>query len=64
MLDGWLLLNLDIHSKILGITWLIVGVIYLLFLTKGFKQRPHMADLFAKDGAFESKEESEEPINL
>lgn len=64
LLDGWLLFNLDIHSKILGITWLIVGIIYLLFLTKGFKQRPQMADLFAKDEALALKEEQEEPINL
>ncbi|MFD1707417.1 APC family permease [Siminovitchia sediminis] len=40
VLDFWLLLNLDIHSKVLGSIWFALGLIYLFFLTKGFKQRP------------------------
>ncbi|WHY92456.1 APC family permease [Neobacillus cucumis] len=40
VLDIWLLVNLDIHSKILGGIWLAAGVVYLIFLTKGFKNRP------------------------
>ncbi|WP_339164499.1 amino acid permease [Siminovitchia sp. FSL W7-1587] len=40
VLDIWLLLNLDIHSKVLGSIWFALGFIYLLFLTKGFKQKP------------------------
>ncbi len=40
LLDFWLLLNLDIHSKVLGSIWFALGLVYLLFLTKGFKQRP------------------------
>lgn len=40
VLDIWLLLNLDIHSKVLGSIWFALGFIYLIFLTKGFKQKP------------------------
>ncbi|TDK64092.1 APC family permease [Bacillus salipaludis] len=40
VLDIVLLLNLDIHSKILGVGWVILGFIYLFALTKGFKQQP------------------------
>jgi putrescine importer len=32
--------KLDIHSLALGITWMTVGFIYLLYLTKMFKERP------------------------
>ncbi|WP_100401615.1 APC family permease [Bacillus sp. FJAT-42315] len=39
-LDLWLLINLDIHSKVLGSIWFVIGFIYMLFLTKGFKQKP------------------------
>lgn len=37
-LDIWLLVNLDGYSKLLGCIWFVAGVIYLLFLTKGFKK--------------------------
>ncbi len=47
VLDIWLLLNLDVHSKVLGSIWIIAGVIYLTYLTKGFKQRPPEIDLSA-----------------
>lgn len=40
VLDIWLLINLDIHSKVLGSIWFLLGVLYLAFLTKGFKKRP------------------------
>ncbi|EJQ37633.1 hypothetical protein IEE_05192 [Bacillus cereus BAG5X1-1] len=39
-LDILLLLNLDVYSKVLGISWLIIGCIYLLVLTKGLKKQP------------------------
>ncbi|WP_042351272.1 APC family permease [Bacillus massiliigorillae] len=45
VLDIWLLINLDSHSKILGSIWFVCGLIYLLFLTKGLKQRPPQMDL-------------------
>jgi amino acid transporter len=33
-------LNLDVHSKILGFSWLAVGIIYLAATTGGFKKLP------------------------
>jgi putrescine importer len=33
-----LLIKLDVHSLLLGGVWLIFGVIYLIFLTKGFRK--------------------------
>lgn len=36
----WFMTKLDIHSLALGITWMTVGFIYLLYLTKMFKERP------------------------
>ncbi|MFJ7936744.1 APC family permease [Sporosarcina sp. NPDC096371] len=39
-LDILLLVNLDVHSKILGASWLLIGCIYLFRLTKGFKEQP------------------------
>lgn len=49
ILDIWLLINLDIHSKVLGSIWFCVGFVYLLFLTKGFKKKPPQMDLSAAD---------------
>ncbi len=39
LLDLWLLINLDKYSLILGSVWFVLGVVYLLFLTKGFRNR-------------------------
>lgn len=39
LLDIWLFLNLDKSSLMLGGIWLIAGIIYLFFLTKGFKTK-------------------------
>jgi amino acid transporter len=36
--------KLDIHSMILGSSWLLVGLVYLLYLTKFFRQRPPELD--------------------
>jgi len=47
VLDIWLLLNLDTYSKILGAIWALAGIIYLTYLTKGFKKRPPEMDLSA-----------------
>lgn len=52
-LDFWLLLNLDIHSKVLGSIWFALGLVYLFFLTKGFKQRPPELHLGADDESAE-----------
>ncbi|WP_330219164.1 APC family permease [Peribacillus butanolivorans] len=40
VLDLWLLVNLDIHSKVLGGIWFVLGFVYMLVLTKGFKESP------------------------
>ncbi|PEL10468.1 APC family permease [Bacillus sp. AFS017336] len=32
--------KLDVHSMVLGSIWLVVGLVYLLYLTKFFRQRP------------------------
>lgn len=45
VLDIWLLINLDTPSKILGSIWFACGLIYLVFLTKGLKQKPPQIDL-------------------
>jgi putrescine importer len=39
-LIGLFFINLDKHSLILGGTWLLIGFIYLLNLTKMFRQPP------------------------
>ncbi|MFS0646348.1 APC family permease [Siminovitchia sp. 179-K 8D1 HS] len=39
-LNIWLFFNLDIHALTLGTIWAVIGLIYLLFLTKAFKQEP------------------------
>lgn len=46
LLDFWLFINLDNHSLMLGSIWFSLGILYLLFLTKGFKKpAPTMAAL-------------------
>lgn len=37
-LDIWLFVNLDTYSLVLGSVWFLLGFVYLLFLTKGFKK--------------------------
>ncbi|HWO98725.1 MAG TPA: APC family permease [Bacillus sp. (in: firmicutes)] len=46
-------MKLDIHSMILGSTWLFVGFIYLLYSTKMFKKRP--PELYFAEGEGEVK---------
>jgi putrescine importer len=38
--DVYLLLQLDGLAKILGLTWLVLGIIYLAVLTRGFRRPP------------------------
>lgn len=40
LLTAWLLVNLDVYSKVLGGVWFGCGVLYLMYMTKGFKQKP------------------------
>ncbi len=37
LLDIWLFINLDSYSLLLGTIWFGVGIVYLCFLTRGFK---------------------------
>lgn len=43
-LNIWLFTNLDIHALTLGSIWAVIGFIYLLILTKGFKKEPPEMD--------------------
>ncbi|MFI9615843.1 hypothetical protein ACIHCM_29890 [Streptomyces sp. NPDC052023] len=38
--DLWLLANLDGKALILGTTWLALGICYLAYLTRGFRNPP------------------------
>lgn len=38
--DLYLLVSLDGHALTLGCIWLAIGLVYLTYLTKGFKQQP------------------------
>ncbi|WP_206922483.1 APC family permease [Alicyclobacillus suci] len=40
LFDGWLWLNLDKNALRLGAIWLACGVVYLIFLTRGFRRVP------------------------
>ncbi|WP_067927572.1 APC family permease [Alicyclobacillus shizuokensis] len=51
--DAWLWLNLDRNAMILGAIWLVVGLIYLTVLTRGFRVAPpemRLDDWTAMDG--------------
>ena len=38
--DFYLLLNLDGRAKLIGVAWLALGVVWLAWLTRGFRQSP------------------------
>jgi amino acid transporter len=42
--DVLLLLNLDSHAKVLGLVWLVLGVVYLGYLTQFFRVAPPEMD--------------------
>jgi len=42
--DFWLLLNLDVNALTLGGVWTAIGFLYLLYLTRFFKQHPPELD--------------------
>ncbi|WP_018662012.1 APC family permease [Heyndrickxia acidiproducens] len=46
---GVLWLNLERNSFLLGITWAVIGFVYLVFITKGFKVSPAVIDFPAED---------------
>jgi putrescine importer len=39
-IDFYLLLNLDGTAKLIGVIWLVLGVVWLAWLTRGFRQAP------------------------
>lgn len=43
-IDVWLLTNLDLPAKRLGLSWLGVGILYLVYLTRGFRRPPPEMD--------------------
>ncbi|MFC7392228.1 APC family permease [Scopulibacillus cellulosilyticus] len=50
-------INLGFDSLSVGLTWLVIGFVYLIFLTKGFKKQPPQFDLqAADDDNYEQKE--------
>ncbi|GAA4141724.1 APC family permease [Leifsonia shinshuensis] len=53
VLTVWLWTSLTATTFIVGLSWILVGVVYLAVLTRGFRRRPPMMD-------FSEKEELEE----
>jgi amino acid transporter len=46
--DIWLLTQLDYRAHLLGVIWLILGILYLTYLTRGFRRPPPEVD-FTED---------------
>jgi hypothetical protein len=42
--DLFLLWNLDSNAKVLGLVWLVIGVVYLAYLTRVFQTAPPEMD--------------------
>jgi amino acid transporter len=55
--DVWLLTNLDRTAIILGVSWLVIGICYLLYLTRGFRIAPPEMS-FAEEDAVVSDQEA------
>jgi putrescine importer len=49
IVDLWLLVNLDATAKWLGLGWLLLGILYLAYLTRGFRRPPPEIDDLAAD---------------
>jgi amino acid transporter len=43
-IDVWLLTNLDTPAKAFGLSWLGIGILYLVYLTRGFRRPPPETD--------------------
>jgi putrescine importer len=50
-IDVYLLTNLDSIALIFGLVWLGLGILYLVFLTRGFRKAPPELDFREDDGA-------------
>lgn len=57
-IDIWLLTKLDSNAITLGLGWLAIGVVYLAFLTKGFRTAPPEME-FSEDVEFAAPEARE-----
>jgi putrescine importer len=40
IIDFYLLLNLDGRAKVIGLIWLVLGAVWLAWLTRGFREAP------------------------
>ena len=40
LIDFYLLTRLDIRAIVFGVAWLVIGVLLLIYLTRGFRQAP------------------------
>ncbi len=40
IIDFYLLMNLDGRAKLIGVAWLVVGAVWLAWLTRGFREAP------------------------
>jgi hypothetical protein len=40
IIDIWLLTNLDSKAIIVGLIWLVLGIGYLTYITRGFRRPP------------------------
>lgn len=40
IVDFYLLLNLDGRAKLIGVAWLVIGAVWLAWLTRGFREAP------------------------
>jgi putrescine importer len=47
--DVWLLTNLDSRAIILGLSWLVLGILYLTYLTRGFRRPPPEMDFVEEE---------------
>jgi hypothetical protein len=54
VVDVYLLLQLGGLAKVLGVTWLVAGVVYLAVLTRGFRRQPPRLSLDDRRTAPES----------
>ncbi|HEX9339304.1 MAG TPA: APC family permease [Pseudonocardiaceae bacterium] len=49
-IDVWLLTSLDVNAIRLGLSWLAIGIVYLAYLTRGFRRPPPEMD-FVEENA-------------
>jgi amino acid transporter len=50
-IDVWLLTNLDSIAIYFGLSWLVIGILYLTYLTRGFRRPPPEVDFTEEEPA-------------